>query len=125
MARSKADRKKQEIQLAEVWPDSPIETEGAVGPTISAKTYRKELAGLQVELVKLQEWVKATGLKIVILFRGTRRRRQGRRDQTLMLSLKPASRPCCRSGRPTERERTQWYFQRYAATCCGRRDGLL
>jgi len=41
-----------------------------VGPTISAKTYRKELAGLQVELVKLQEWVKATGLKIVILFEG-------------------------------------------------------
>ena len=65
---SEGDR--QDIELAEVWPDPPIETEGAAGPTISAKAYRKELARLQVELVKLQEWVKATGLKVVILFEG-------------------------------------------------------
>jgi polyphosphate kinase 2 (PPK2 family) len=54
MTKSKSDRDKQEVQLAEVWPERSIETEGAVGPTIGAKAYRKELAELQIELVKLQ-----------------------------------------------------------------------
>ena len=68
MARRK--REKEEEILAEVWPDAPITTEGAVAKTIKAKAYRKELAALQVELVKLQEWIKAEGMKVVVIFEG-------------------------------------------------------
>ena len=105
----------QDIELAEVWPDPPIETEGAAGPTISAKAYRKELARLQVELVKLQEWVKATGLKVVILFEGRDAAGKGGAIKTLMLSLNPRYARVAALPAPTERERSQWYFQRYVA----------
>jgi len=115
VSKSKSDRKKQEIELADVWPDRPIETEGAVGPTMGAKAYRKELAELQVELVKLQEWVKATGLKVVVLFEGRDAAGKGGAIKTLMLSLNPRYARVVALPAPTERERTQWYFQRYVA----------
>ncbi len=115
MTRRGSERDEQDIELAEVWPDPPIETEGAAGPTISAKAYRKELARLQVELVKLQEWVKATGLKVVILFEGRDAAGKGGAIKTLMLSLNPRYARVAALPAPTERERSQWYFQRYVA----------
>jgi len=115
VTKRKADSDEQDIELAEVWPDPPIETEGAAGPTIDAKAYRKELARLQVELVKLQEWVKATGLKVVILFEGRDAAGKGGAIKTLMLSLNPRYARVVALPAPTERERTQWYFQRYVA----------
>jgi polyphosphate kinase 2 len=116
VAKRKSDReKKQDVELAEVWPDPPIETEGAAGPTINAKAYRRVLAGQQVELVKLQEWVKATGLKVVILFEGRDAAGKGGAIKTLMLSLNPRHARVVALPAPTERERTQWYFQRYVA----------
>ena len=57
---------------------------------LTTKEYEKELAKLHVELVKLQEWVKAKGLKVCIVFEGPRRRRQGRHDQGDHRAREPA-----------------------------------
>lgn len=82
---------------------------------ISTKTYNRELAKLQVELVKLQEWVKTTGLKVVVLFEG---RDAAGKGGTIKRITEPLNPRVCRVvalGTPTEREKTQWYFQRYVA----------
>ncbi len=80
---------------------------------IPAKIYEKELADLQIELVKLQEWVKAKGLKVVVLFEG---RDAAGKGGTIKRMTEPLNPRICRVvalGTPTEREKTQWYFQRY------------
>ena len=81
---------------------------------ISKKTYEKELAQLQVELVKLQEWIRFKGLKLVVLFEGRDAAGKGGTIKRITESLNPR---VCRVAAlpvPTEREKTQWYFQRYA-----------
>jgi len=80
---------------------------------ISNKLYEKELAALQIELVKLQEWVKATGLKIVVLFEGRDAAGKGGTIKRITQSLNPRICRVVALGTPTEREKTQWYFQRY------------
>ncbi|MDH3692642.1 MAG: polyphosphate kinase 2 [Gammaproteobacteria bacterium] len=80
---------------------------------IPAKVYEHELANLQIELVKLQEWVKARGLKVVVLFEG---RDAAGKGGTIKRITEPLNPRICRVvalGTPTEREKTQWYFQRY------------
>jgi polyphosphate kinase 2 len=75
----------------------------------------KELARLQVELVKLEEWVKHKGLKVVVIFEGRDAAGKGGVIKRITESLNPR---ICRVealGTPTEREKTQWYFQRYVA----------
>jgi polyphosphate kinase len=77
--------------------------------------YEKELARLQVELVKLQEWIKHKGLKVVVIFEGRDSAGKGGVIKRITESLNPR---ICRIealGTPTERENTQWYFQRYVA----------
>jgi polyphosphate kinase len=77
--------------------------------------YEKELERLQIELVKLQEWVKHKGLKIVVIFEGRDAAGKGSAIKRIAESLNPR---ICRIealGTPTEREKTQWYFQRYVA----------
>jgi polyphosphate kinase 2 len=77
--------------------------------------YEKELAALQIELVKLQEWIKNEGLKVVIIFEGRDAAGKGGVIKRITESLNPR---ICRIealGTPTEREKTQWYFQRYVA----------
>ena len=80
---------------------------------IPAKLYDKELADLQVELVKLQEWVKAEGLKVVVLFEGRDAAGKGGTIKRITESLNPRICRVVALGTPTEREKTQWYFQRY------------
>ena len=76
--------------------------------------YEAELLRLQAELVKMQEWVQHRGPARRGRLRGPRRRRQGRHDQADHRSTStPASPGSPRCPRPTERERSQWYFQRY------------
>ena len=70
MPKSKSHQERQDVALAPVWPDPPVETVGQEVRTITGKFYREELAPLQIELVKLQEWVKHKGLKVVIVFEG-------------------------------------------------------
>ena len=75
--------------------------------------YEKELARLQIELVKLQEWVKHEGLKVVVIFEGRDAAGKGGVIKRITESLNPRICRVVALGRPTERERTSWYFQRY------------
>ncbi|MDH3579459.1 MAG: polyphosphate kinase 2 [Hyphomicrobiales bacterium] len=77
------------------------------------KIYEKELAKLQIELVKLQEWVKAKGLKVVVLFEGRDAAGKGGTIKRITQCLNPRVARVVALGTPTEREKTQWYFQRY------------
>ncbi len=80
---------------------------------IAGKTYKKELARLQIELVKLQEWVKHERLKVVVIFEGRDAAGKGGVIKRITESLNPRICRVVALGRPTERETTSWYFQRY------------
>jgi polyphosphate kinase len=82
---------------------------------MSNKEYNRELASLQIELVKLQEWIKHAGLKVVVLFEGRDAAGKGGTIKRITESLNPRICRVVALGTPTERERTQWYFQRYVA----------
>jgi len=75
--------------------------------------YEKELRRLQVELVKLQEWIRAEGLRVVVLFEGRDAAGKGGAIKRITESLNPRVCRVVALGTPTEREKTQWYFQRY------------
>ena len=77
------------------------------------KTYEKELLRLQTELVKLQEWVRATGARVVVVFEGRDAAGKGGTIKRVTEHLNPRVARIVALPRPTERERTQWYFQRY------------
>ena len=80
---------------------------------IKNKIYEAELANLQIELVKLQEWIKHKGLKVVCLFEGRDAAGKGGTIKRITQSLNPRICRVVALGTPTEREKTQWYFQRY------------
>lgn len=82
---------------------------------ISSKEYEKELNKLQIELVKLQEWIKQEKLKVVVIFEGRDAAGKGGTIKRIIQSLNPRICRVVALGTPTEREKTQWYFQRYAA----------
>jgi polyphosphate kinase 2 len=82
---------------------------------INKKTYEKELARLQEELVKLQEWVRAKKLKVVVIFEGRDAAGKGGVIKRITESLNPRICRVVALATPTEREKTQWYFQRYVA----------
>ncbi|OGV69093.1 MAG: polyphosphate kinase 2 [Lentisphaerae bacterium RIFOXYB12_FULL_65_16] len=80
---------------------------------MTTKDYESELRKLQVELVKMQEWVKANVLKVVIIFEGRDAAGKGGAIKRITESLNPRVCRVAALGTPTEREKTQWYFQRY------------
>ena len=82
---------------------------------LSNKLYLSELERLQVELVKLQEWVKQHGLRVVVIFEGRDAAGKGGVIKRITQSLNPRICRVVALGTPTEREKTQWYFQRYVA----------
>jgi polyphosphate kinase len=77
--------------------------------------YEKELARLQIELVKVQEWIKHEGLRVVVIFEGRDAAGKGGVIKRITQGLNPRVCRVVALAAPTERERTQWYFQRYAA----------
>lgn len=79
------------------------------------KTYFKELFRLQAELVKLQDWVVESGHKVVILFEGRDAAGKGGAIKRITQRLNPRVCRVAALPAPTERERTQWYFQRYVS----------
>ncbi|RMD51148.1 MAG: polyphosphate kinase 2 [Ignavibacteria bacterium] len=79
------------------------------------KFYEAELRKLQIELVKLQEWIKAKGLRVVVLFEGRDAAGKGGVIKRITQSLNPRIARVVALGTPTEKEKTQWYFQRYVA----------
>ena len=82
---------------------------------LKKKVYEKELARLQVELVKLQEYVRVKGLKVALLFEGRDAAGKGGVIKRITQRLNPRTARVVALGTPTERQKTQWYFQRYAA----------
>ena len=80
---------------------------------LSRKRYERELEKLQIELVKLEEWVKEKKLKIAIIFEGRDAAGKGGTIKRITESLNPRHARVVALGVPTEREKTQWYFQRY------------
>ena len=83
------------------------------GKKISNKKYEMELARLQVELVKLQEWIKESGDRVVIIFEGRDAAGKGGTIKRITEALNPRICQVVALPAPTEREKTQWYFQRY------------
>jgi polyphosphate kinase 2 len=77
--------------------------------------YDQELGRLQIELVKLHEWIRHQGLKVVILFEGRDAAGKGGAIQRIAQTLNPRICRVVALGTPTEREKSQWYFQRYVA----------
>jgi polyphosphate kinase 2 (PPK2 family) len=75
--------------------------------------YERELRRLQIELVKLQEWIRHEGLRVVVLFEGRDAAGKGGAIKRITESLNPRVCRVVALGTPTEREKTQWYFQRY------------
>ncbi len=82
---------------------------------LSVKDYESELIRLQVELVKLQEWIRIRGLRVVCLFEGRDAAGKGGVIKRITETLNPRVARIVALGVPTERERSQWYFQRYVA----------
>lgn len=75
--------------------------------------YEDELIKLQIELVKLQEWIKYKGLRVIVLFEGRDAAGKGGTIKRITECLNPRVCRVVALGIPTEREKTQWYFQRY------------
>jgi polyphosphate kinase 2 len=75
--------------------------------------YERELRRLQEELVKLQEWIRHEGLRVVVLFEGRDAAGKGGAIKRITESLNPRVCRVVALSTPTERETTQWYFQRY------------
>ncbi len=87
----------------------------AVPMKIKDSVYEKELARLQIELVKLQEWIKHERLRVVVLFEGRDAAGKGSAIKRITQSLNPRICRVVALPRPTDREKTCWYFQRYVA----------
>jgi polyphosphate kinase len=77
------------------------------------KAYERELARLDLELVRLQYWVKQTGERVVLLFEGRDAAGKGGTIKRIVEPLNPRGARVVALGTPSDRERTQWYFQRY------------
>ncbi|HEU4675195.1 MAG TPA: polyphosphate kinase 2 [Motilibacteraceae bacterium] len=88
---------------------------GAGPVRLSRRQYEKELGRLQGELVALQEWLRATGGRVVVVFEGRDTAGKGGVIKRITYRLNPRWARVVALPAPTERERTQWYFQRYVA----------
>ena len=82
---------------------------------LKTKYYEKELRRLQMELVKMQEWVKANGVRVVVIFEGRDAAGKGGVIKRITERLNPRVARVAALGTATEREKTQWWFQRYVA----------
>lgn len=86
------------------------------GPrTLTTAAYDRALAAFHIELVKLQEWIRVRGLRVAVLFEGRDAAGKGGAIKRITESLNPRICRVVALGTPTERERGQWYFQRYVA----------
>jgi polyphosphate kinase len=77
--------------------------------------YEAELGPLQIELVKCQRWVQDSGARLVVVFEGRDGAGKGGAISRVTMNLNPRVARVVALSKPTERQRTQWYFQRYVA----------
>jgi polyphosphate kinase 2 len=95
-------------------PPAPFEPdESPAGRGLSKKEYDRELRRLNIELVKWQEWIRDQGLKVVAIFEGRDAAGKGGSIKRITEPLNPRYARVAALPAPTEREKTQWYFQRY------------
>jgi polyphosphate kinase 2 len=92
---------------------------------LKMQIYEEELRKLQIELVKLQEWIKHKGLRVIVIFEGRDAAGKGGVIKRITESLNPRICRVVALGVPTEREKTQWYFQRYVAHLPGAGEMVL
>src|SRR6266700_375609 len=93
--------------------DVSEDTSGAV--KLKRKDYEAKLDELHMELVKMQYWIKATGKKLVVLFEGRDAAGKGGAIKCVAEPLNPRGSRIVALGKPSDTEKTQWYFQRYVA----------
>jgi hypothetical protein len=105
-----------ELELGESQLEQFRDTQSAHGKheTLDRSVYFKELFRLQGELVKLQDWVQHNKLKVVVIFEGRDSAGKGGVIKRITQRLNPRVCRVAALPAPNERERTQWYFQRYA-----------
>jgi polyphosphate kinase 2 len=107
-------------------PSAPSVEEAPQAPAkVDGKYYEKELARLQVELVKQQEFIRARGLRVVVIFEGRDAAGKGGAIQRITEPLNPRAARVVALAAPTEREKGQWYFQRYVAHLPARGEMVL
>ncbi len=93
---------------------APVASDGgAETKVVSKKEYEKELERLQTDLVRMQEWVVHEGLRVMVIFEGRDTAGKGGTIKRIMERLNARYCRVVALGTPTERERSQWYFQRY------------
>ena len=112
--KNKAANKKNDPQVeSDFIKSQPMDNPVKEREKLKGKFYEKELARLQRELVKLQEHIQNKGLKVVVIFEGRDSAGKGGTIQRITEPLNPRIYRVIALGTPTEREKTQWYFQRY------------
>jgi polyphosphate kinase 2 len=87
----------------------------AVPLKVKKSVYKRELARLQIELIKLQEWIKHEALRVVVVFEGRDAAGKGSAIKRITEHLNPRICRIVALPRPTDREKSCWYFQRYVA----------
>ncbi|MBN8684837.1 MAG: polyphosphate kinase 2 [Chitinophagales bacterium] len=107
--KEKVKRPHPDTELAPDWQDGGYPYKNLM----SRKSYEAQKYDLQVELLKLQAWVKKTGSRVIILFEGRDAAGKGGTIKRMMEHLNPRGARVVALEKPTEEERGQWYFQRY------------
>src|SRR4051812_33650255 len=98
------------------WQRPSLDAGQATEPQqIGKRAYETELARPQTELVRLQDWIVHKGLKVVVVFEGRDTAGKGGTIKRITEKTNPRVVRAVALGTPSDRERTQWYFQRYAA----------
>lgn len=95
--------------------NKPVKKIKSDDSSLTTREYEKELQRLQIELVKLQGWVKEKGLKVIVIFEGRDAAGKGGVIKRITETLNPRIVRVVALATPTEREQSQWYFQRYVA----------
>ena len=108
-----AHRPQHKISLSRMSKKNKKAPKTTVKHRMNKKVYEKELLRLQAELVEMQEWVKTTGARLVIIFEGRDAAGKGGTIKRVSQYLNPRVARVVALPAPTEREKTQWYFQRY------------
>ena len=110
-----AKKKNKDAKTMKPVAEASTVPEKGEGRKIDKKKYEKELSKLHVQLIKLQEWVKHRRLKVVVIFEGRDAAGKGGVIKRITETLNPRVCRVVALATPTEREKTQWYFQRYIA----------
>ena len=109
------ERVKPDATATALNPDDTVADVGESASKLKRKAYETELARLQLELVKMEDWVKAKGLRVVVLFEGRDAAGKGGVIKRIMAGVNPRICRVVALAAPNEREKGQWYFQRYVA----------